>query len=549
MKKLIALLLAVLMLLSMVACGGDPGIENPGVENPGNDTPDTTQGDSSGPQKGGVLKYTFHEMSPTWDPYGQAAWTTYIWAQNVVENCLVRGEDDKVYPLVCEYEYAEDGLSLKLWIREGVKFSDGTPVTLEDVVASLQRAALFSIDVQTNLWDNVENYTIENDVLTFLFKEYNLATFDVFCDTRPCNGGIMPKAICEKYGENYITDANDCIGTGPYKLIAAKSEAGAKATFERNEHYAVCEASPDGNGYASPRRQYLDGMVFIKNADNNSRLMSLMRDELHVLDTSTRDAYENMLQSKGYTEALFPAGGALYTFFNCSAGRPTADVNLRKAIAAVLDFNEIAHAHSGELYDADICSPLNCSTNYKNDVFTSQDWYSDRQANVELAKQYLEKSNYKGEKLTIVTNSGGSVPIIVEDLQAIGINCDAESLDNATCIAYANDDSLDWDIIYRSNPYATSNPGTIHSTFYKTWHNDRAMELVKLLRTVPDESAESIAYWEELATLMAEDVPFVIFSGTKDYYICAPGLNLNRQGAWRYFFNAYWDNPAEHMNY
>ena len=46
---------------------------------------------------------------------------------------------------------------------------------------------------------------------------------------------------------------------------------------------------------------------------------------------------------------------------------------------------------------------------------------------------------------------------------------------------------------------------------------------------------------------MGEEVPFVVFGGMTDYYNITPGLNLNRVGPWRYFFNAYWDDPQAHM--
>lgn len=545
MKKLIALLLAFALLAGcLTACGQQPqGDTNTPDENEQQGTENVN--DPEAAKRGGVMQYVFNDLSPTFDPYGQSAWSTYIWAQNAFENCLVRGVDGKVYPLVCEYEYPEDGMSLKLWIREGVKFSDGTPVTLEDVVASLQRAALFTVEVKSNLWDYVASYEIVDNVLTFQFTEYHVSTFEVFCSPRASYGGIMPKSICDKYGDILINDPNDCIGTGPYKLIPAESKAGVKYVFERNEHYAVCEASPDDNGIASPRRQYLDKLVCVKNENTNSRLMSLMAGELDLLDYTNDDAYKSTLQAQGYTEELFYIDSALYMFFNCNEKRATADVNLRRAIAAALNFDDICYAVRGNQADLTADGPINID-GYSHEAINSKD-YNSREANLELAKQYLAQSNYKGETLVMANNIGTSAPLIVEQLKAVGINCQAVSLDNATCIAYAADDALDWDFIYRSNPRATWNPADIHSTFYRNWNNERADELVELLNTVPVGSAESIAYWEELAELMGEEVPFVVFGGMTDYYNITPGLNLNRVGPWRYFFNAYWDDPQAHM--
>ena len=540
MTRLLALLLAMVMVVGILAgCGGgnDTPVEEAPVEGETADTPNEGGEAVAGePQYGGYVTYSWYELSPTFDPYGQASWTTYMWANNNFESCLVRGEDGEIYPLVCEYELSEDMLELKLWVREGVKFSDGTDVTLDDVVASLQRAAQFTPRVKTVLWDLVESYDITDNVLTFKFSQYNVGTVDVFCNPRASYGHIMPKAVCEKYGGNLIDDPNDCIGTGPYKLVPEESQAGVRYEFARNEHYVPCEASADGNGLASPRRQYLDGLVCIVNNDSSSQLMSLMNGELDSLALTDDKAFATM-EPMGFTEHTYSTDGAYYMFFNCAENRVVADVNLRRAIAAVLNYDDLQYACRGELYEASITSPVNCGASYETDVFASKEWNSRRDSNIDVAKKYLAQSNYNGESIIMITDNSAAAAIFLEDLQEIGIKCDRQRLDNQTMIAYANDGSLDWDIIIRSNPYSVNYPTEMNNTFYNNWHNEKALELLTQLETMPVESAESIATWKELADLMAEEVPFVIFGGVYEYFIYAPGLNVGRQGDWRYWFN------------
>ncbi len=543
-KKWMALLLTAIMAISLFsACGGTDETNSAGS----NEAESTDEKTASEPQKGGIVNYTWYELSPTFDPYGQASWTTYMWSNNAFESCLVKGEDGKVYPLVCDYEFAQDGLSLKLWVREGVCFSDGTPVTLEDVVASLQRAASFTPRVKTVLWDLVSDYEIKDNVLTFNFSSFNIGTFDIFSNPRACYGAVMPKTICEKYGDKLIDDPHDCIGTGPYKLVPEESSAGIKYVFTRNDNYKVCEASPEGNGLASPRRQYLDGIVCSLNNDSSSQLMSLMNGELDTLAMTDKKAYETNLKDLGLGADTYPSDGVYYVFFNCNENRAISDVNLRRAISAVVDYDEIQFACRGDLYDGSVASPVNCGDEYKTDVFTTKEWNSTRQSNIDVARKYLAKSNYKGEKLILITDNSASAAVLIEDLASIGINCERQSMNNNTMIAYANDGTLDWDMILRSNPCSINYPTEMSNTFYNNWHNQRGEELLGLLDTVPVGSQESIAYWNELADLMAEEVPFVIFGSTFDFYVHAPGLNTNRQGAWRYWFNDWWDDPAAHM--
>ena len=556
MKKMIALLLAMVMVIGMLAgCGGKKD-ESTAPVSQDLTTPATTEGSTlpdvtiptGEPQRGGIVTYSWYELSPTFDPYGQSSWTTYMWANNAFESCLARGEDGKIYPLVCDYDLSEDGLTLKLWVREGACFSNGNPVTLEDVVASLQRAAKFTPRVQTALWDMVESYEIADNVLTFKFTECKVTTFAVFCNPRASYGAIMPKSICDKYGENLIDDPNDCIGTGPYKLVPNKSQAGVRYEFVRNEYYVACEASPEHNGLASPRRQYLDGLVCMVNDDESSQLMSLMNGDLDVLAQQDITAYETNLKLKGFTANTYSTGSVYYMFFNCNESRAVADVNLRRAIAAVVDYDELQIAIRGDLYDGSVNSPVVCGDAYKTDAFSSKEWTSVRQSNIEVAKKYLAQSNYNGETLIMINDDEASAAVFLEDLKAVGIKCERQGLDNATMIAYANDGSLDWDIIIRTNPSSINYPTEMNNTFYNNWHNERSLELIALLDTVPVNGAESVAYWNELAELMAEEVPFVVFGAVHEFYVSAPGLNNDRQGIWRYWFNDWWTDPAAHMN-
>ena len=206
----------------------------------------------------------------------------------------------------------------------------------------------------------------------------------------------------------------------------------------------------------------------------------------------------------------------------------------------MLDFDEVIYTAYGSNYDPDLSSPMQCGSAYDTDAFTSQDWYGDRKSNLELAKKYLDASDYNGEELQLIVSMSAVSAVILEDLQSIGINCDRQSLDNQTMIAYANDGSLDWDIIVRANPISYIYPTEMNSTFYNNWHNQQGEALMETLGTMPTGSAESVACWQELASLMAEEVPFVIFGGQYEYDIMSPGLVPNRQGNWRVWYNAYW---------
>lgn len=536
MKRYFAIFIALIMTLSLFACGGGG--------NTSTEVEDYIKTDASHPERyGGVLRFSYIGMGSTYDPYGQSSWTTYVWAANVFESPLALGDDGKVYPLVCNYEVSDDGKTITLKVRDGVTFSDGTPVTVDDVLASLKRSGDMIAGTKQYLFDMLDHVDNDGTTLTFVMKEFNVNTMNnVFAQSRPyC--GIMKKDICEKYGTKLIDDPNDLIGTGPYKVDAAECELGSRMTFVRNPKYTVCRESPEGNGVASPKYQYLDALVFYPVENSNSRLMSLMGNKLDVIECNNEDTFNEALKEKGtYKMETTTSNSCAYFFFNLtsSKGRQVNDVNLRKAIAACFDYAELINASYGSLGKA-YSSPLLCGDAYVS-TFEGSDYYGKN--DLDLAKKYLDASSYDGSELKLIGNS--YLSIVVEAMKKIGINANYSTPDNSTMVSYANDPEQDWDVIYRTNPLAITSPADIHSTMYKTWNNDRAAELVNLLGSVAMNSPESLAYWAELDKLMVEEVPVIIVSQTVMGYAMNDKLELNNESWYRMYWNAYWQDPANH---
>ena len=93
-------------------------------------------------ERGGVLIYGRYADSLFLDPVLNDA-NVDIWIlSNLYDTLLLPTDDGKgVQPgLATEWKVSDDGLSVTLTLREGIKFSDGSPITAEDVQWSLDRA-------------------------------------------------------------------------------------------------------------------------------------------------------------------------------------------------------------------------------------------------------------------------------------------------------------------------------------------------------------------------------------------------------------------------
>ena len=143
MKKILALLLALILTFGLVACGGNStsagSAEIPGaVYDEFGAIIDTAIPEEQ--RYGGTLDLTWSNFADTFDPHRTTAWVSYNWNCGVYENPISRGANGEFVPCVCDFELSEDMLTLTLWPREGITFHDGTEVEIDDVVASIDRA-------------------------------------------------------------------------------------------------------------------------------------------------------------------------------------------------------------------------------------------------------------------------------------------------------------------------------------------------------------------------------------------------------------------------
>lgn len=556
MKKLIALLMAAMMLLSLAAaCGNDAPAETPTTPTtpapttPAPTTPTTpapTQpADPDADKYGGDLVISTSSVSYTMDPHHSAGSTSnYQWMQTVYETAIAMGADGKYYPMTCTYEYAEDGLTLKLTMVEGKKFSDGTPVTIEDVIASWERAGAIGGSFATKVMDYVTDIKIEGDSATISFSEMNVTMMQEISDARG-PGYIIPKAICEKYGVEQITDIKDVIGSGPYVLDVYKPDT--EILMSRNENY-VPTVTEGATGIAAEKKAYMDSIKFAVNGDSASRTAAMIAGEYHIGGILTEmQAYAEQI---GLKRTLLHNQWTHAVFFNLdesNADSPVADVNFRKAFRAALDMNGIMLSvleGDAERIDLNISPVTPMNTTYYNDIIQSVEWNI---ADKELAKQYLAKTNYNGEPIVWLVNPNGNfyraAMAAIPMLEEVGIKVDLQVVDAGSHSAMRGDPATGHDIGAWETQKGIANPYEQGSLIVGTaggwWTNDKKTELLDIMRSNPTGSEASIQAYKEMCQLITEEVPWVGFGTHISSTYTQPNVELNYEGTISYYWNTY----------
>lgn len=192
--------------------------------------------------------------------------------------------------LAKSWEMASDGLTWTYYLRKGAKFSDGHPITAEDV--------LFSFQV---IYDKTLHPSAQ-DLLIMGGKPFEVTAPDpytVVIKTPSPNAAlvecaavvpIMPKHILEetyKKGDfaaayNVSTPPDKLVTSGPWRI--AQYVPGEKTVLGRNPYYF-------GVDKENHRLPYLDEIVFLIVPDLDAADLKFRAGELHGLDDVKPENY------------------------------------------------------------------------------------------------------------------------------------------------------------------------------------------------------------------------------------------------------------------
>lgn len=220
------------------------------------------------PVSGGTLLFARNQEPQSLNPMVGSADNGSIFT--IVQMCdqLVQatGEPDPQPGLAESWESSEDGLTWTFHLREAA-FSDGSPVTADDVVFSLTRWADPAVNVSYGgLASSVDSVTkVDDRTVQLTLGRPDGAILD---NLAMFVASIVPQAVIESIGDEAFAEAPVC--SGPFMLESWTR--GQELKLVRNPHY-----------WNAPQ-PYLDGVTFRFVADDNTRMLQLQQSEVHVAE-------------------------------------------------------------------------------------------------------------------------------------------------------------------------------------------------------------------------------------------------------------------------
>ncbi|MEV4481375.1 ABC transporter substrate-binding protein [Micromonospora coxensis] len=411
-----------------------------------------------------------------------------------------------------------DGLTWTVTLREGAKFSDGTPVTAADVAWSFQRAL------------DPANKALMAGFITFIDKvaakdertaEFTLKhPFSLF-PQRIAVIKIVPKA---RTGDAAASKAFDTapIGSGPFTVVSANATAGVVMGVN-----AV---------YNGPRPAKVEKITLRTSPDGTARLNDLRGGSSQVveavpyLDVKSVGADRKVEEKQAFNH--------LFLMFNCTAA-PFSDKRVRQALHYAIDKDKLVqtalqgYGTAAESYlDKGNAGFQRAATVYTYDP--------------EKAKSLLAAAGVSNLSFELHTTDAAfikdSAPVIIDAWKAIGVNATLNTMPSSAI--YGNVvPGPNFRVLAASGDPTVFGPDVdlllrwfyLNQTWTRDrhrWTNDAATRCAQLIESAAKASgSQQSEIWKQALDVIADEVPLYPVFHVKTVTAYDPAKLQDFQGA------------------
>jgi peptide/nickel transport system substrate-binding protein len=474
------------------------------------------------PVRGGKMIFARYAdsllMDPVWTDANVDIWVT----SSIYETLLFPTEDGlDVRPgLATKWALGDGGRTLTLTLREGVKFSDGTAMTAEDVKFSLDRARNPKHGEWNAMVASIETVEIANPTTIVLKLKHPDPT--LIPALAMFNTGIFPKAKYEATAgagedEKHKAFAEHPLGTGPFMMTAWKRNQ--VMTFKRNPHY--WQKAPDGG--ALP---YLDEIEFQIIPDDATRLLKLKAGEVDGTEFVPYSRVKELQADANLRMELWPSTRVAYVVLfsketlKNGTKNPLANKKVRQALNHAINKQALITVTTqglGKPLQSFMSSatPLNIMGGpvYPYDMAKAKALMAEAgfpNGGFELSCMMLAGNQDQTNNLTAIQQMWG----------ALGVKLKLEQLDNPTNVARYRAEDFQMRHGGWTDDIADPSEITSYFAYYPTvhnlhsgWQNARVDELFLKSQQEPDVPRRRALY-KELQEIYIEEAPIIFLYET-----------------------------------
>ena len=434
-KRVIALLMAAVMVTGLTACGSGSGAETAPAAEPAAESSAEESGEEAAPADAAeapaasdgskILKVQVGPDPETIDPALNSAVDGGNMLLHAFECLLIVDQDGKLAPGQAEsWETSEDGLTWTFHLREGLKWSDGSDLTANDFVYSWKRVCdpMVAAPYAETVLSMVEGY---EDAINGNLDALQVVAEDdltlVVTLNAPCSyfGSLaafatlspVQQATVEANGDGWATAPETYVSNGPFYMT--EWVPGSHILFSKNPNYWNADAIK------------LDGIQFALIEDSNAAYSAYQTGEVLMIKDVPTEEIPSLTGSSDFF--VDPIIGTYYVSLNLN-NDAFKDAKVRQALSLAIDREYVANTLMQGTYSpaGNFMGPGWIDTDGSQfiDNANGGNAYIDTtnfDANLEEAKALMEEAGYpNGEgfpAIAYTTNDAGYHKVLAEYLQ------------------------------------------------------------------------------------------------------------------------------------
>ena len=504
MKRLVALFLSVLMIVSCSAAFAEA------------------------PSK--TLSIALSENLVTLDPLDANNAPGYM-PRNMCFDMLVESDHQGNYTpsLAKSWDISEDGTVLTFHLRDDVQWHDGTPFTAADVECTFQRLIDEpELNVASIFWSLLTDVEMIDDyTVSITLSEPYAPVMSSLSVT-----AIIQKVQWEAEGVNAFNN-QDFVGTGPW-------------IFDEwvDGQYVHVTKNPN---YWGDFDSYYDDVYLRIVLEPSTAIAAHINGDVQAYIASSGIAADNLGLYAGTEDKIemvdINTGTVQYFGFSCKEGSVFADKNVRLAFAHAVDRESIAQYIFGG--NASVVDSFATDS-----VIGHTDEAVHYEYDPDLAKKYLDESNYNGEPIVLMSNTGTqksqeSLLAVADMLNAVGFNASVEIVETATLTEVRSTGDYDVFVVAtmqeNGEPYKYLNQRILNDAHHSFFVDEELNAMIRESNSEMDPDARRDLI-EKCVVRLSEDLvhlPMVRLASTYAVNYGVKGIELYEDGLFNFKYVTY----------
>lgn len=381
-----------------------------------------------------TVRIAMHSDLKILDPVASTAYISRNHGYLIWDSLFAIDAKFEVKPQMVEsWTTSPDNLVWTFTLREGLEWHDGTQVTAEDCIASIQRFAKRDV-LGLKFAEYVQDYTAQ-DARTFriTLKEPFGLVLDTLGKASLSPLFMMPKRIAQKE-PSQILGADDMIGSGPFIFKRDEWQPGVKTVYVRNPRYKPRSEPP--SGLAGAKVAHIDRVEWVWIPDPQTQANALMQGEIDIVETVPVDLIKLLEQDKRIKVGKL-ADLQYFMRFNWLQPPFKDNPKLRQAVQMALNQQEFLQGAIGDERFWRLCYSLfPCNSPYGDEKPLA----GLLRGNAAKARELAKEAGYDGTPVVIINASDVSSlaplgPIAKSQLEKAGFKVDLQVQDWSTTVA------------------------------------------------------------------------------------------------------------------